>query len=185
MRGHQAICVLGAASALLAGACGSGKGPSGQPDGGMPAVAIGLTPCRDLAPLAAGIVPAASSPHFLVTNSLGSSVIAIDGWRVLRTFTGQRGYMVGGAIAPDASWGATIGDDRALRVWRVTDGKETAHLDLEGMPTAVAAAPTGDRIAVGDDGGVVTAAAPHSGAKQWTAVATAGGVGSLHFAPEG
>ncbi len=70
MRQRGAILFLGAAGALLAGACGSGKGRS---DGGMPAVAIGLTPCRDLAPVAGAIVAAASSPHFLVTNPLGSS----------------------------------------------------------------------------------------------------------------
>jgi len=144
-----------------------------------------LTPCRDLAPVAGAIVAAASSPHFLVTNQLGSSVIAIDGWRVLRTFTGHRGYILAGAIAPDASWGATIGDDRALRIWGAIDGKETARLDLEGMPAVIAASPTGDRIAVGDAGGVVTAVDAHSGAKQWTVVAAAGTVGSLHFAPDG
>ena len=174
--------MLGAAGALLAGACGAGKG---QPDGGTTAVAIGLTPCRDLAPIAGAIAAAASSSHFLVTNPLGSSVIAIDGWRVLRTFTGHRGDILAGAIAPDASWGATIGDDRALRIWRALDGKETARLDLEEMPAAIAASPTGDRIAVGDVGGVVTAVDPHSGVKQWTAVAGAGAVGSLHFAPDG
>ena len=182
MRQPGAIFFLGAAGALLAGACGSGKGRS---DGGMPAVAIGLTPCRDLAPVAGAIVAAASSPQFLVTNPLGSSVIAIDGWRVLRTFTGHRGYILAGAIAPDASWGATIGDDLALRIWRAVDGKETARLDLEAMPVVIAASPTGDRIAVGDVAGVVTAVDPHSGAKQWTAVAAAGTVGSLHFAPDG
>jgi WD40 repeat protein len=183
MRGRDAICLLGAASALLAGACG-GSGKGQQPDGGMTAPAIGLTPCRDLAPVAGSIVAAAGSPHFLVTNTLGSSVIAIDGWRVLRTFTGHRGYVLAGAIAPDASWGATIGDDRALRIWRASDGKETARLDLEAMPAAIAASPTGDRIAVGDVEGAVTAVDPQSGAKQWTAVA-AGTVGSLHFAPDG
>src|SRR6188474_2206327 len=101
---QEAICLLGAASALLAGACGSDNGHSGQngqPDAGMIAVPIGLTPCRDLAPIAGSIVAAASSPHFLVTNTLGSSVIAIEGWRVLRTFSGHRGYILAGAIAAD------------------------------------------------------------------------------------
>lgn len=184
MRGLAVICSVGAASALFAGACGSSPGTA-QPDGGMPAVPVGLTPCRDLAPVAGAVVAAASSPHFLATNTLGASVIAIDGWRVLRTFTGHRGYILWGALAPDASWGATIGDDRALRIWQASDGKETARLDLEAMPTAIAASPTGDRIAVGDDGGAVTAVDPHSGAKQWTVVAAAGTVGSLHFAPDG
>jgi WD40 repeat protein len=184
--------MLGAAAALLAGACRSGKGQPdggpdsgeiGGPDGGM-APAIGLTPCRDLAPYGVSIA-AARSPHFLVTNQLGSSVIAIDGWRVLRTFTGQRGYIFAGAIAPDASWGATIGDDRALRIWRVSDGKETARVDLEAMPATIAVSPTGDRIAVGDIGGFVTAVDPQSGAKQWTAAAAAVTMNSLHFAPDG
>jgi WD40 repeat protein len=186
MRGHEAIWVLGAASALLASACGSGtSNGNGQPDAGMTVVPVGLTPCRDLAPLAASIVPAASSPHFLLTNTLGASVIAIDGWRVLRTFTGHRGYIGTGALAPDASWGATIGDDQALRIWRASDGKETAHLDLQAMPAAVAASPTGDRVAVGDVAGSVTTIDAHSGARQWTTVAGAAGVGSLHFAPDG
>jgi WD40 repeat protein len=182
MRRHEVICLLGAATALL-GACGGST--KVQPDAGMTAPEIGLTPCRDLAPLAGGIVSAASSPHFLMTNTLGSSVIAIDGWRVLRTFTGQRGYMVGGAIAPDASWAATIGDDLAVRIWRTSDGKEIAHLDVAALPTAIAVSPTGDRIAVGDDGGAVTAVDPQSGAKQWSTVAAPGAVGSLHFAPDG
>src|SRR5262245_8520630 len=79
MRGHAAISLLGAASALFLstfGACGSGKS---QSDAGMTPVAIGLTPCRDLAPFAGSIVAAADSPHFLAINNLGASVIAIDG----------------------------------------------------------------------------------------------------------
>src|SRR5262245_37871171 len=123
MTRQAAIRTLAVVSALLAGGCGrSGKARlDASPDGSGgtgSANASGLTPCRDLSPDAISIVAAASSPHFLASSALGASVIAIDGWQVPRTFAGHLGHILAGAIAPDASWGATIGDDRRLRIWR-------------------------------------------------------------------
>jgi WD40 repeat protein len=190
------IGALAAASALAGGACG--KSRMAHPDGsaggigiggaggdaGVTAAAIGLTPCRDLSPIAIPVA-AAASPYFLAVGSLGASVIATDGWQVRRTFTGQLGHVAAGALAPDASWGATIGDDNALRLWRASDGKETGRLVLETAPTAVAVSPPGDRVAVGETQGAVSAVDPTTGVRQWMEYVSAGAVRSLHFAPDG
>ena len=199
MMTRRTMRTLGLASALAFGACGSGASRTGDAggaggaggtsgtsgDGGVTAASIGLTPCRDLSPNAISLTAAASSPHFLASGPLGASVIGTDGWRLARTFTGQLGQISAGVLAPDASWGATIGDDGALRIWRTSDGKETSRLMLAATPSALAASPAGDLLAVGDSTGTIVGVDPTTGASRWTATAAGGVVQSLHVTPDG
>ncbi len=189
----------GAAAGVAGGQAGAGAGGGGgggkggragsaggaQTDGGVTAATLGLTPCRDLSPPAVSIVAAAGGGYFLATNPLGASLISNGTWQIPRTFTGQLGHMSAGAIAPDASWGATIGDDDTLRIWRASDGKEIGHVVLGAAPGAVAASPVGNLAVVGDSAGTVMGVDPATGMPLWKATTIGGAVQSILFTPDG
>jgi WD40 repeat protein len=111
--------------------------------------------------------------------------MSVAGWGIPRSFTGQLGHMTAGALAPDASWGATVGDDGWLRFWRASDGTETGRLLLTSTAAALAASSMGGLVAVGDSAGRVTGVDPATASPRWTVTSSAGAVLSLHFAPDG
>lgn len=159
----------GSSSALMAGAAGiAGDGVAGSLGTAVP----WLTPCRDLSSGATRVSAASASPYFLVANTLGASVIQADDFRVLRTFTGQFGEITAAQLSPDATFGASIGTDKALRLWRAADGKETATIHLAALPTRLSVSPSVSKpfVAIADESKTVRVFDATSGVEQWNLI---------------
>lgn len=105
----------------------------------------------------------------MVANTLGASLIKADDLQVLRTFTGQFGAISSIGLSPDATWGASIGTDKALRIWRTSDGKQTAALTLTALPTSLALSPvqTKPLVAVADESMLVRVIDATNGVELW------------------
>jgi WD40 repeat protein len=173
---------------------GTGADGGGSPDAwsvpgadaGGDAVPQLHTPCRDLDPGADRVAAAAQRAGvFLVINELGVTVVEADSWRLRRTFAGHRGTLTAAALSPDGTVAASAGTDDVVRIWRTDDGREQARVDRPGHPVRVAFSPTGDLLAVVDQGGTIAAVDTRSGRVLWQETRAGSRPVSLAFAGSG
>jgi len=103
----------------------------------------------------------------------------------LHRLNGHRGHIYAVGFSPDGRNAVTGSYDHDLRLWRVADGEEIAHMTGHGGKVrSLAVAPDGT-IASGDDFGEIRLWDGRTGAFLRTVARQNRGVGSLAFSPDG
>lgn len=122
-----------------------------------------------------------------MVNPLGASVLALAEHRIVRTFTGQLAPIVAGVLGVDGSWGATIGEDRALRIWHTADGREFARLGFKVQPKRLVLSPHASPalLAVSDDAAGVWLIDAREARVKWAINLDNGAPSSLSFTLDG
>ena len=105
--------------------------------------------------------------------------------KLLHRLEGHKAEIYAVGFSPDGSRAVTGSDDNDLRLWRVADGKEIAHMTGHGDKVySLAVAPDGT-IASGDWSGEIRLWDARDGRFLRVLARQGSGVGSLSFSPDG